>query len=60
MATKAQEMQQDKPDACEADAAFVKRYTRIMAKMTKAAAVQTAGMAQQAASTAALLEKMKK
>lgn len=45
MATKAQEMQQDKPDACEANAAFMNRYARIMTKMTKAAAAQTAGMA---------------
>ena len=60
MAAKAQEMQQDKPDACEADAAFMKRYTRIMAKMTKAAAVQTTGMAKQAASAAALMANMEK
>lgn len=60
MATKAQEMQQDKPDACATDAAFMKRYTCIMAKMTKAAAVQTAGMANQAASAAKLMEQMGK
>lgn len=45
MATKSQEMQGNKPDACEADAAFMKRYTRIAAKMTKAAAAQAAGSA---------------
>ncbi|WP_216726400.1 hypothetical protein [Hymenobacter siberiensis] len=45
MATKAQQMKQDKPDACEADVAFMKRYTRITAKVTKAMAAQTAGSA---------------
>ena len=45
MATKSQEMQGNKPDACEADEAFMKRYTRIAAKMTKAAAAQAAGSA---------------
>lgn len=45
MATKAQEMQGNKPDACEADAAFMKRYLRIAAKMSKAAAAQAAGSA---------------
>lgn len=59
IATKAQEMQQDKPDACEADAAFIKRYTQIMTNMTKAAAIQTAGMAKQTASAVELISKMK-
>jgi len=45
MATKAQEMQSSKPGACEGDAAFMKRYLRITAKMTKAAAAQAAGSA---------------
>jgi hypothetical protein len=53
MAAKAQEMQQDKPDACEADAAFMKRYTRVTAKVTKAAAAQMQGSAK-------MLEQMSK
>ena len=45
MADKAQKMEQDKPDACEADGAFRKRYLRITAKVTKATAAQAAGSA---------------
>lgn len=53
MATKAQEMQQDKPDACDSDGAFMKRYTRVTAKVTKAAAAQMQGSAK-------MLEQMSK
>ena len=53
MATKAQEMEQTKPDACQTDEAFMKRYSRITAKVTKAAAVQMQGSAK-------LLEQMGK
>ena len=45
MAEKAQKMEQEKPDACEGYAAFMKRYLGITAKMTKAAAAQAAGSA---------------
>ena len=60
MTTKAQGMQQDKPDACATNAAFMKRYARIMARMSRAAAAQTAGMTNQAASAAKLMEQMGK
>ena len=45
MATKAQEMQTNRPDACQSNAAFLKRYTSIAAKVSKAAAAQAAGSA---------------
>lgn len=60
MTTKAQEMQQDKPDACATNADFMKRYARIMARMSRAAAAQTAGMTNQASSAAKLMEQMGK
>ena len=53
MATQAQKMQESLPEACQADAAFLKRYTRITAKVSKAATAQAAGSAK-------LLEQMSK
>jgi len=53
MATKAQEMEQTKPDDCQTDEAFMKRYSRITAKVTSAAAVQMQGSAK-------MLEQMSK
>ncbi|GAA4357559.1 hypothetical protein GCM10023185_22380 [Hymenobacter saemangeumensis] len=45
MAAKAQEMQQLSPETCQGDAAFLKRYTSIAAKVTHAAAAQLQGSA---------------
>lgn len=53
MAAKAQEMQEDKPDACQTDAVFLQRYTSITATVSKAAAAQAAGSAR-------LIEQMSK
>lgn len=61
MTTKLQEMENDKPDACNGNEAFAKHYARIMAKMSKAAAAQTTGLAkQQASNMGAMLESMSK
>ena len=61
MATKLQEMENDKPDACNGNAAFAKHYARIMAKMSQAAAAQTTGLAkQQTSNMGAMLESISK
>ena len=61
MTTRLQEMEKDKPNACEGNKAFAKHYARTMAKMSKAMAAQTTGLTkQQASNMGAMLESMSK
>lgn len=61
MTTNLQDLEKDKPTACNGNQAFAKHYARIVAKMSKAAAAQTKGMAkQQSSNMDAMLEAMSK
>lgn len=61
LTTKLQDIESDKPDACNGNEAFAKHYARIMAKMSQVAAAQTKGLAkQQANNLGAMLDAVSK